>query len=283
MHCTRSPFSGGLQCCAFCTGPVNPDVIPLRGHMNRIVAASILSVVGAIVLATFGSRSLGFVAQLFSDAPALYDGGYCQLLWATFGVFVFAMSEATFLLANRLSGTLLTAVGGRITQIGGLGIALMALLSGMSGLRNMASPNFSITPEQVARDFDSNATMLAVGLCVVSLGQLVVGIGRFCDPGDSTRNVNKLSLILNRSLIVALLLLLLFLSGLFVFATSFEFGLLAKLQQSNKFELNQFANGLQGIMIYPFLAYLLSVLYCTLDGFRIVFGKLVISKSKIAG
>ena len=28
MGCTRSPFSGGLRCCAFCTGPVNPDVIP---------------------------------------------------------------------------------------------------------------------------------------------------------------------------------------------------------------------------------------------------------------
>ena len=35
MGCTRSPFSGGLQCCAFCTGPVNPDVIRLR-QMNRI-------------------------------------------------------------------------------------------------------------------------------------------------------------------------------------------------------------------------------------------------------
>ena len=28
MGCTRSPFSGGFRCCAFCTGPVNPDVIP---------------------------------------------------------------------------------------------------------------------------------------------------------------------------------------------------------------------------------------------------------------
>ena len=34
MGCTRSPFSGGLQCCAFCTGPVNPDVMHL---MNAVV------------------------------------------------------------------------------------------------------------------------------------------------------------------------------------------------------------------------------------------------------
>ena len=32
MGCTRSPFSGGFRCCAFCTGPVNPDVITLA-HM----------------------------------------------------------------------------------------------------------------------------------------------------------------------------------------------------------------------------------------------------------
>ena len=30
MGCTRSPFSGGFRCCAFCTGPVNPDVMRLR-------------------------------------------------------------------------------------------------------------------------------------------------------------------------------------------------------------------------------------------------------------
>ena len=36
MGCTRSPFSGGLQCCAFCTGPVNPDVIRLQAQVaNR--------------------------------------------------------------------------------------------------------------------------------------------------------------------------------------------------------------------------------------------------------
>ena len=40
MGCTRSPFSGGLQCCAFCTGPVNPDVItPDKTTMPAIVNA----------------------------------------------------------------------------------------------------------------------------------------------------------------------------------------------------------------------------------------------------
>ena len=39
MGCTRSPFSGGLQCCAFCTGPVNPDVIVrgVRAQCKRVL------------------------------------------------------------------------------------------------------------------------------------------------------------------------------------------------------------------------------------------------------
>ena len=38
MGCTRSPFSGGLRCCAFCTGPVNPDVIQPRKRKREIMA-----------------------------------------------------------------------------------------------------------------------------------------------------------------------------------------------------------------------------------------------------
>ena len=42
MGCTRSPFSGGLRCCAFGTGPVNPDVIWLpelwRQTYSRMLA-----------------------------------------------------------------------------------------------------------------------------------------------------------------------------------------------------------------------------------------------------
>ena len=38
MGCTRSPFSGGFRCCAFCTGPVNPDVILLRNLIGRLLS-----------------------------------------------------------------------------------------------------------------------------------------------------------------------------------------------------------------------------------------------------
>ena len=34
MRCTRSPVSGGFRCCAFCTGPVNADVIRLTAQLK---------------------------------------------------------------------------------------------------------------------------------------------------------------------------------------------------------------------------------------------------------
>ena len=50
MGCTRSPFSGGLQCCVFCTGPVNPDVIPLEKRMpmfsKKFTLCSLMLAVG---------------------------------------------------------------------------------------------------------------------------------------------------------------------------------------------------------------------------------------------
>ena len=36
MGCTRSPFSGGFRCYAFCAGPVNPDVITLTLRGNTM-------------------------------------------------------------------------------------------------------------------------------------------------------------------------------------------------------------------------------------------------------
>ena len=50
MGCTRSPFSGGLRCCAFCTGPVNPDVMRLA-LMTRLNAKfSIRTMLGIIAV-----------------------------------------------------------------------------------------------------------------------------------------------------------------------------------------------------------------------------------------
>ena len=58
MGCTRSPFSGGFRCCAFCTGPVNPDVIQLdrimceyeRRDMPRIRRRNRLTVAAVILI-----------------------------------------------------------------------------------------------------------------------------------------------------------------------------------------------------------------------------------------
>ena len=56
MGCTRSPFSGGLQCCAFGTGPVNPDVMPTDSMTKTIpksrwVLLGLALTVGVVLIA----------------------------------------------------------------------------------------------------------------------------------------------------------------------------------------------------------------------------------------
>ena len=50
MGCTRSPFSGGLQCCAFCTGPVNPDVITLTNANMKYSVQSLMFATGVAAI-----------------------------------------------------------------------------------------------------------------------------------------------------------------------------------------------------------------------------------------
>ena len=65
MGCTRSPFSGGLQCCAFCTGPVNPDVIRLRQClMESIRQISIRDLAAATVLVAVWFAAYGLAPNL---------------------------------------------------------------------------------------------------------------------------------------------------------------------------------------------------------------------------
>ena len=60
MRCTRSPFSGVAQCCAFCAGPVNADVITLNQsiHMKLRYGIRSLLVVCAVVAAFFPFQHL---------------------------------------------------------------------------------------------------------------------------------------------------------------------------------------------------------------------------------
>jgi len=237
-----------------------------------IVIPIALSVVGTALLAAFGSRSLAIVARLFSDTSTLYDGGNSQFIWASFGVLLFLICELFFLFAIRVSGTIFTAIGGRIAQIFGFAIALSALQTGMSELRRVAPPFGFVLPEEIATDYYFNATMLTIGLCVVAAGQLMIAIGRYRHPGTSNhgmyRNRSAIANILNRLTLIALSLALLIVLGLFVFTTIFEFELLGKLKQSKQLELPWIANDLQGMMIYPFIAYLLAIFYCLADGIR---------------
>ena len=68
MGCTRSPFSGGLRCCAFCTGPVNPDVIRLENR-SRMKVVSLRSVCAATSLACF---VLAFLIAIYLFAAGAF-------------------------------------------------------------------------------------------------------------------------------------------------------------------------------------------------------------------
>ena len=58
MGCTRSPFSGGFRCYAFCTGPVNPGRYPATGGFVRFSIANLLLLVASWPVAYFLSPQL---------------------------------------------------------------------------------------------------------------------------------------------------------------------------------------------------------------------------------
>jgi len=146
----------------------------------------------------------------------------------------------------------------------------------MIEFRSIASPNGLAISEEISLTFNWNTTVLTVGLCIAVLGQLVVAIGRYRDSITTypQRRESKTA-IFKKLLVIGLVLVLLFTLGLFVFTTVFEFELLGKLKQSDQIELAFLANNLQGMMIYPFLAYLLAIFYCLADGIRFVVARLV--------
>jgi hypothetical protein len=236
-----------------------------------------MSVVGLAILATFGSRSLTVFVQLFSDPSAPSVGGNSRFALAAFGVFVFATSEAILLFAGGWSiGRIVASTVGRFTQIIGFSIASFALLSGMFEFQSMASPNGTAIPDEIALVFNSNATTLSIGLCVVVLGQLVVTIGRYRDqiqPTHKPKSAKSKTKSPKKLSTIGVGLVLLIVVALFAFTTIFEFELIQKLKQSNRIELPILANDLQGMMIYPFLAYLSAISYCIVDGIRFVLAK----------
>lgn len=70
MRCTRSPFSGGFRCCAFCAGPVNADVICLSKMKVAVSTQLNVSAESAWQLVT-QSNTLTFVTRgLMGFRPA---------------------------------------------------------------------------------------------------------------------------------------------------------------------------------------------------------------------
>ncbi len=136
----------------------------------------------------------------------------------------------------------------------------------------MASPWSIIVPEDLTIEFNSNAKMLTIGLCLVVVGQLVIAIGRFRNQWTPSLGTAKrgsvIATIFDRLLIVVVLLMLLSMVALFVFTTFFEFALIDVGQ--SKPALSVISQNFLGMMVYPFLAYFLAAIYCLVDGIRVI-------------
>ena len=254
--------------------------------MKKLVLNVAFPIVGTVLLAIFGSASIGLAAEFFAKLPTLQKPDHFSFLWAACGVLVFAIGEVVFLLSDRLSGARVATLIGRLTQIIGFVIALWASSDAMFRLNYLADPNLAVTPEGMATELSFSETWLAVGLWVVAIGQLVIAIGRlkglnraaYVSLGNRTgilKVVGTLSL-------VSLLLTLFAILALFAFATVFEIVFHQNFHLPPKeFEIAWLAQNFQGLTIYPYLAYWLFVFYCLVDGIYLLVAKL--NSSPIGG
>ena len=135
-------------------------------------------------------------------------------------------------------------------------------------MRILAGPNGSTNPIEIAKNFDSDASALAIGLWIVLLGNILVAFGRLF-ARNSQEKVER------RIIIYPLCLILVLVLCLFIITTIFEFELISKLNELPELSLISVINDFQGMMIYPFLAYLLGIAYCVLDILRLILNRSV--------
>ena len=248
--------------------------------MKNLVLNVTLPIVGVVLLAIFGPASIGIPADAFATMWDVPEPVGVRFLWAACGVLVFVIGEALFLLRNRFAGTVAANLVGRIIQIVGFAIAIWALLSAMHWINRMASPQQTVMPVEMTAHLNFDKAILTVGLWLVALGQLVIGIGRLKGVSESERlslgrqfgtfrTVGVLTL-------VALLLTLFAVIALFAFTSLFESAIREEFNLE-WIEVSRLALNFQGLLVYPFLAYLLLIFYCLIDGIFFLVAKKTIS------
>lgn len=234
-----------------------------------------LPVIGLVLLAVFGPASLAIGAKIFGvsgeqvNFATVFEGHYLRFPLATLGVLLLAVCETYHLFAKRAAGTMAATLSGRAVQMIGLGLSCIALLSGMFTMSRLASPDYHATQESLVSGFSVNIPMLMVSLGLVALGQLIVGLGRFYSP-ESKNAPKGRGAIGTAAQIFALFLVL----GLFVFTIIFELSCIAMMTAGELIEVSKLAMNLQGMLIYPFLAYLILAAYCLVDAIRFAVGNL---------
>ena len=235
--------------------------------MKMRSALAIASMASILVWAVFATRSLSIVTQLYTDYPDPEQGMNSHFLFVSLGVGVFSATEVVFLCWLSPKIWLAPSLG-RLIQVFGFVMVSHALFAGMIDLRILAGPNGSTNPIEIAKNFDSDASALAIGLWIVLLGNILVAFGRLF-ARNSQEKVER------RIIIYPLCLILVLVLCLFIITTIFEFELISKLNELPELSLISVINDFQGMMIYPFLAYLLGIAYCILDILRLVLNRSV--------
>ena len=249
--------------------------------MRNLVLNVVFPIVGAVLVAVFGPASIGSSADVFSRVTELHKLDHMRFVWAACGFLVFLIGEVAYLLCSRTSGNSIAILLGRLTQIAGCLIASWASLSAMVWFRRLGSPFEQVTAQDMATDLGRCESVLIVGLWIVAVGQIVIGIGRLKRLQESERVLLKnrseaFRLVSTLSLILSLLILFA-IQALFAFTSVFEFVLHGLFKEP--LELSSLANELQGMILYPSLAYLLFIFYCLVEGIYFLIAKLTSSQA----
>lgn len=244
----------------------------MRAHLQTVSA--LCAATGILLLALFGPQSL----YVFGAYFVLEDqSGYSespQIAWAAAGVVLFTLGEFVGMFLAPTNWTfprVVVFLVGRLVQVLGLGIAMLALRNGMVELRWLGLPGYFFTNVEVAETVLRDHLLLFVGLIIVLEGQVLVCASRLrvlrmesSTPAESAIPKYRIASFFWKA---AACFSLFVICACFLFTTFMDAGLTELGRQRSK-ELAYIAQYLQGMMIYPFMAYFFMIVFCSISAIR---------------
>ena len=239
--------------------------------------ASFFSLIGIFLWAIFGQHLLLEMENTIRfNAERITP---LKVKWIALGAILYAVGEASticFEFKNRTvcqvnTKAKIIALSGHAIQIMSLAIAGLGLLIGMRVLYIASSQVGGAGLEEVIRPIQPARFLLMAGLIGMLIGEGLKMYGsslrlrtfRFAiENGIAVKG--KISWLIGFASLPLLLLILL----LFVYTTLFDYALAAR-QSADYFDFAESVSSFQGMMVYPFLACVLTIFYCIMSMLRI--------------